>query len=302
MFRFHILSTARRCHVQLLAKVRSCAALQLGMVGPHRVTKLSWYVLPAFGAIGMSIWQFGRKSTIQNVRDDRENQELSDLAAARGVVKGLASQTGVDAEAFMERARDAFTRAAGGHTVLGPAEMDHAVQELAQTVTTEAADGEVLLQMGPLLFRLLDANHDGVVTLKEFLMGQALLFAAAHAGGAEELSEVCWRALDVDGDGVVSKQELSAAVDLMLRVGAIEPEELQKIRRNTKAKRMATPSIGRRLGYGFTRSEVVQFYMSMYDTDGDGLISRQEFMKCSVLQDNFLKLLNAENAKPIFLA
>merc|ERR1712183_491199 len=107
----------------------------------------------------------------------------------------------------------------------------------------------------------------------------------ARAGGAAELGELCWRALDVDGDGVVTRQELSAAVGLMLRVGAIDPEDLKRFNQMRQAKRMVRKAIRGRAGYGSAQQEAVQYYMSMYDANGDGKISLGEFMKCSALQD-----------------
>jgi len=253
---------------------------------------------PAAGTIAMSVVNSGEAPAMKAYQC-LGDFGVEDLAAVRGAVTMLATQTGVDSEAFMRRARDVYKQAAGSRAVLGPAEVDRAMRELAATIAT---DEETLLQLGPLLFRLLDADHDGAVTLEEFLMGQALLFAAAHAGGAAELGELCWRALDVDGDGMVTRQELGAAVDLMLRVGAVDPEDLQMILLMRQAKRVVKQALGGRFGYGSTRLEAMQYYMSLYDTDGDGKISRQEFARCSALQSNFLRLLRSESARPIFLA
>eukprot|EP00927_Polykrikos_kofoidii_P076491 TRINITY_DN73577_c0_g1_i1.p1 TRINITY_DN73577_c0_g1~~TRINITY_DN73577_c0_g1_i1.p1 ORF type:complete len:304 (-),score=52.40 TRINITY_DN73577_c0_g1_i1:45-956(-) len=303
MLRLRIFSTAFRYQVQLRLRVRTCASAWLAVDGPNGATRLSWYLLPAVGAIGISRVLLDRAS-VATACQSAGDLEASDFAAARGVVRMLATRTGVDSDAFMRRSRDAYMRAAGSHAVLGQAEVDHAMRELA--VMTKV-DEETLLKMGPLLFRLLDADRDGTVTLKEFLMGQALLFAAAHAGGAAELGELCWRALDVDGDGTVTRSELDTAVHLMLEVGAIDPEDLQRIKqiRNEKSQiaRAMKQAMGRgSSGYVSLRSEAVRYYMSMYDTNGDGKISRQEFMRCSALQNNFLRLLRTESAKPIFLA
>jgi len=292
-----IFLTARRCDVQLLAKVRTCASIRFAADEPSHVAKLSWHFLAAGGAIAMSSMYSGKAPAVKACRC-----EVTDLAEAREAVKMLATGSGVGAQAFMRRAREAYVRAAGSRAVLGPAELDHATRELAVTTTAQEYE-ESLLQLGPLLFCLLHADQDGPVILEEFLMCQALLFAAAYAGGAPEFGELCWRALDMDGSGMVSRQELSAAVDLMLRFGAMDPEDLQRLWLMRQAKRPVKQALGERWGYGSTRLEALDYYMSTYDIDGDGNISCQEFMKCTAaLQNNFLRLLRSENAKPIFLA
>lgn len=289
-----------RCirQLPLFVKDRTCASAPLAVHAPHRAAQLLWYLMPASGAIGLSVVNNGG-APATTACESKGDLEVSDLAAVRGVVKMLASQTSVGSDAFMQQARDVYRRAAGSKAVLGPAEVDHAMREM---VVTSKTDEETLLQMVPLLFRLLDADRDGMVTVGEFLMGQALLLAAAYAGGASELGELCWHALDIDGDGIVTRQELGAAVDLMLRVGAIDPEDVLKIALMKQAKRAVKHSLGGRFGYGSTRLEAANYYMSMYDTNGDGRISRQEFTRCSALQNSFLRLLKSENARPIFLA
>jgi len=286
-------------HVRLLVRAQACASVRLAAYGPRPVEKLPWYLLPAAGVIAVSRVDIGKDRELRACQCEGD-LKVTDLTAARGVVRRLAAtRTGVSSDVFMQRARDAYMRVAGSHTALEPVKVNHAMRELAATTET---DEETLLQMGPLLFRLLDACHDGTVTLREFLMGQALFLAAANASGATELSELCWRALDIDGNGMVTRQELGTAVDLMLHIGAMDPEDLQRMRLTRQAKRAAKEALGERWGYGSTRLEAANYYRSMYDIDGEENILRHEFMRLSALMENFFRLLRTESTHPIFLA
>merc|ERR1711920_792275 len=100
---------------------------------------------------------------------------------------------------------------------------------------------ETASRLAPVLLQLLDADGDGNVTEKEFVMGYMLMFAAARAHTPEALVELCWRSLDTDSSGTVSRDELEVAVRMMARVNAVRPEDKKetfaKIKRNNGPKR-----------------------------------------------------------------
>lgn len=226
-----------------------------------------------------------------------------DLVEVRRVVRTISTNTGRDPDAWVMRAREAFSAVAGPDGTLGSEEVHNALEMLM------ASCGDVGLpwELAPLLFRLLDADHDGRVTLKDFLMGQALLFSAARSGSAQQLGEVCWRALDIAGSGSISSREMGVAVGLMLQLGSIDPKHLSQIKARLGAKQIARSDDWAKKGrkgrsVGTLQLEAVQFYMEMYDPAGKGNVTRKEFERCGALQENFRRMLTNEKLTPIFLA
>lgn len=191
---------------------------------------------------------------------------------------------------WMQQIRDALTDVARPDGTLGHEELSNAVRQVA---SNEGHDG-IALEMAPLLFRVLDASYaDGErrLTLNELLVGQELLCAAMRSGGGGELDDACWHALDTDDNGSLTKEELSVAVRLMVRLGAVEEVDMKEI--------MASVPQG-------AADDVllcaVNYYMSKYDIDNDGAISRDEFSKCNKLQANFRRVLTGKTAAPVFPA
>merc|ERR1712150_5500 len=144
-------------------------------------------------------------------------------------------------------------------------------------------------ELAPILLHLLDADGDGNITEKEFIVGHMLMFAAAKAHTPEVLVELSWRAMDADGNGTVSRDELEVVVRVMARVHAVRREDKKET--FAKIKRVHGP--GRQLVRDRSVEELVDYYMDMYDVNKDGDISKDEFCQHTALQENFLLLLSS---------
>lgn len=209
----------------------------------------------------------------------------------------LGAKTGTDPGSFIVRAQAAYAAA------LGPDERELRIAGVERAVHRFALPGheDLMPQLVTMLFRLLDEDRNGVVTLKEFVLGQALLYAAAIAKSTVELDELCWRALDIDGDGSVSRMELQEAVHLMLQLGAVRHKDIQQP--VLAASRGPSEQSRRRVGQPRTEEELVDYYMEMYCASGPGgRISRAEFARHEALRENFWLLLTSPPFKAVFLA
>merc|ERR1711877_94163 len=98
--------------------------------------------------------------------------------------------------------------------------------------------------------------------------GYMLLFAAAKANTPEVLVEHCWRALDADSSGMVSREELEVAVRIMARVNAVRVED-----KKVTFAAMKRKYVVRRLRRNRSVEDLVNYYMDMYDVNKDGEIS-----------------------------
>eukprot|EP00931_Biecheleriopsis_adriatica_P122140 TRINITY_DN97154_c0_g1_i1.p1 TRINITY_DN97154_c0_g1~~TRINITY_DN97154_c0_g1_i1.p1 ORF type:complete len:312 (+),score=76.40 TRINITY_DN97154_c0_g1_i1:25-936(+) len=226
-----------------------------------------------------------------------------DLARLRSAVAMLRATTGVDEQHFLEAARSAYVGAVDPdgmlrlhrlEEVLAAARQNQAGrrwpwQHVVHTVT--------ISELGPILLRLLDENRDGNVSQREFLLGQALIYAAAKAHTATEITELCWRALDSNGDGAVELAELRTALKVMVAVHSVSRrdmhEQLVQIKRNH-----GPPMTIHRVR---SVEELAQYYLDMYDSDLNGKISRDEFCRHGALQENFWRLLTSPEFEPCFL-
>merc|ERR1711920_667430 len=103
------------------------------------------------------------------------------------------------------------------------------------------------------------------------------------------MGELCWRSLDTDSSGTVSRDELEVAVRMMARVNAVRPED----RKETFAKIKRKTGPKRQLCRDRSVEGLVNYYMDLYDINKDGEISKDEFCQHSALQENFLLLLSS---------
>jgi len=219
-------------------------------------------------------------------------------AASRRSLIPMLKEAGVDAEVFLASAAGAYYKAAGPDGVLRIADVNRAVNEWAEgfeskkLLWTTNLGPKKLKELGPLLFRMLDVDKDETVTLQEFLFGQALILTAARAKGPEQLGELCWHALDVDGNGSLDRVELTQAVRVMVVFGALNP----KFWRQYVGDQNVGPGQKRNRVKYLSVEEVVSRYMDIYDVDHDGKITRAEFSRHSHLQENFWRLLNSAEA------
>lgn len=251
----------------------------------------------ALGVAGVAGGPRPRCAAPADVLEEDEVLE-EDLAEVRRVVKTISTNTRRDPDAWVARARAAFSAVARPDGTLRREE----VVEVIERLMASGSDQSLPWELAPLLFRLLDADRDGGVTLKDFLLGQALLFAAARRGSMEQLSEVCWRSIDIAGDDVISKNELAVAVSLMLHLDAVDPDHLAEIKARLAAKHVRRMKSKNAPSPGNISLEAVAFYMDMYDPNSTGYIMREDFDKCSALQENFKRLLTNDKVNPIFLA
>lgn len=204
---------------------------------------------------------------------------------------------------FLKRTVRAFEEFSGEDGTMTRHNMEAAVMSLAV-----GSDEGLPWQLAPLLWRLMDGDREGRVTLKEFVVGQQLLQAASTAADfredeptCKEIEELCWRALDVHRDGIVSRSELAILVRLMLHLGAVDEVVMKEIKLSWVSREVWHNRTGR--GRSSTVPlEAIDYYMHLYDLDGDGRISRDEFSKCNALQHNFWLLLTKPELKPIFLS
>ncbi|CAE8606772.1 unnamed protein product [Polarella glacialis] len=223
-----------------------------------------------------------------------------DMIKLRGVVTMLQSTTGLDPETFLATARLVYEAAVGPDGTLKMPEMEQMLSEASKQRShgwEHVASAVAVSESATVFFRLLDADGDGCVTVKEFLLGQALIYAAAKAKGEAELAELCWRALDVDGSGAVDAEELKVLVRLMVQVGSVEPRDMKE--KFAEIKRTHGPPMPlKRLR---SVEELTHYYMEMYDANHDGNISWEEFCRHDALRKNFWRLLSSPDFDIFFL-
>lgn len=218
--------------------------------------------------------------------------------------KALARATHhVSEESFRRRAVRTFEIFAAEDGKLAFADVVAAVQ----IYSVGRFDEGLPLVLGSLLWRLMGkSENDEGATLEEFMVGQELL-ATARSGDLRSdeptkhaIEELCWRALTANGDGPVGRAELSVMVRRMLHLDGLDSKAFDEISRTWAAKKVRMNKTGN--GYFTTfPQEATEYYMHMCDLDGDGVISREDFSKCSSFQHNFWLLLSKSELEPISL-
>jgi len=140
------------------------------------------------------------------------------------------------------------------------------------------------------LFDLLDTNRDGAVDLQEFVCGLSILCK----GTAEEKLKLSFKSYDINNDGYISKEEMTALFKsawlagfktLSLQHGGedIIPEQLDEFS-TTMAKNFATSAF------------------EALDTDGDGRLTIDEFTKFALASPKITATLNGYKCEvPIVL-
>ncbi|XP_029001035.1 guanylyl cyclase-activating protein 2-like [Betta splendens] len=105
------------------------------------------------------------------------------------------------------------------------------------------------------MFRAFDKNGDNTIDFLEFVAALNLVFR----GDLEHKLRWSFKVYDKDGNGYVEKEELRAIVDSIYRV------------KKSSKKDMADSK--------FTLDEVVDRIMKAVDSDGDGKINMEEFIR-----------------------
>eukprot|EP00771_Trimastix_marina_P001271 gnl/Trimastix_PCT/2330.p1 GENE.gnl/Trimastix_PCT/2330~~gnl/Trimastix_PCT/2330.p1 ORF type:complete len:439 (-),score=100.53 gnl/Trimastix_PCT/2330:137-1366(-) len=107
-------------------------------------------------------------------------------------------------------------------------------------------------EIAELLFQLFDQNGDGVVDLREFIIGITMISRAPP----EQKIEYAFRAYDLDGDGSISQEEMSTMLSIVASV---------KYEHSVKLKYMV--------------NLLVKEAFSKYDIDRNGTISLDELQR-----------------------
>lgn len=221
------------------------------------------------------------------------------------VITGLQPRAPVDPEQFLERARAAFVAVAGavdgGCRSLPQQELEMAVWALQERAMQPFSDPE---RVAVLLWRLLDRDQEAEVQLEEFVLGAALLYAAAHARDARDLGDVCWRLMDLDGDGKVDRGELTSVVRIMVGFDAVQQSDylMAETRAQERSAMRALKSSPMKLKKSRMKvEELVNYYMAEYDLNKDGAISRAEFENNPQLQENLFTLLRKHEIQSALL-
>lgn len=87
---------------------------------------------------------------------------------------------------------------------------------------------EVSSLVVPALFRVLDFDESGDIGTHEFIRGALLLLATVQGAPLDtpQLAELCFRVVDADGDGLVTREDLGRWVRRGVEQGVIGAERL----------------------------------------------------------------------------
>jgi Ca2+-binding EF-hand superfamily protein len=113
------------------------------------------------------------------------------------------------------------------------------------------------------VFRIYDANNDGVIDFTEFM----LIFFIMSEGAPEEVLTKIFRVFDVNSDGTISKKEMKKLIKDMY--GLLKSEDP-----NIAAKKL-----------------VAKTAFAEMDKDKDGKVSREEFVSACMGQQEISKML-----------
>lgn len=126
---------------------------------------------------------------------------------------------------------------------------------------TSESDGNVVL-LTNVLFSLMDMDQSGAISFKEFASAVVLL-AAMVEGNEDARMRACFQVLDIDNNGFIEREELATWVTFLMRMDLIDPRD----RMDWTGVRKASAEV------------ITAKYIDRYDTNRDGKISREEFLK-----------------------
>ena len=113
--------------------------------------------------------------------------------------------------------------------------------------------------LGSHIFRVYDINSDGVIDFREFMMVYYLL----SEGSPEEVLSGVFRMFDNDGDGVISMLEVTKLVNTIFTLLKTDDPELE------------------------TEQFVAQTTFFEFDDNGDGRVSKEEFVRSCLAHEDF---------------
>ena len=113
--------------------------------------------------------------------------------------------------------------------------------------------------LGKHIFHVYDINGDGVIDFKEFMMVYYLM----SEGSPEDVLSGVFRMFDLDGNGMISVVEVTRLVTTIFTFLKSESPELE------------------------TEQFVAQTTFFEFDEDGDGRVSREEFVKSCLAHEDF---------------
>jgi Ca2+-binding EF-hand superfamily protein len=120
----------------------------------------------------------------------------------------------------------------------------------------------------PHVFRLFDNDGNGVVDYKEFLMALTTFRGASNNDGVR----LCFDIFDSDGSGEISLQELKAVMASVM--SDADDEALALISQNSTAQPMDPDNVRPPMK---VREENLEALFQAIDTNGDGMVSFEEF-------------------------
>ncbi|KAL0485529.1 calcium sensor [Acrasis kona] len=103
------------------------------------------------------------------------------------------------------------------------------------------------------LFRAMDANKDGTITFKEFLLFQSITAPTTKAMQPEELIEIAFEMYDEDGDGYVTLKEMKESLTNMYKAKGLDVTDENIIR--------------------------IENLLKIADANNDGQLTREEIFK-----------------------
>ena len=119
------------------------------------------------------------------------------------------------------------------------------------------------------VFRAFDTDHDGLIDFKELILAKNL----TNNGSAEERLKCAFSMYDVDGNGGIDQQEMTAVLRAMYK--AYDTSD-------------TTPTMS---GTSVSLKEGVKSVFILLDENNDGQLTEEEFVSGCLQDDNMSKLL-----------